>query len=262
VDAMRTNEAAAPGRASGPVLFARYAFAPNDLGYCGPDDSAAFFSRGVTGDDQGLRALARDFDGAWVHLQLIADAAAISDPLDRAIVEAYWLGGPALDQVRSDHLRPAVREVFRGRCGPLFADLAEALDAGTLPHHSFTVLCLYPWVGMLGDPRRTPQAMRVLDRCRIRSGVVLEVGSDHTVVSSSRLGWDGERLALGPDLTETVRRGIDGVGLSSAMAVGDRVALHWDWVCDVISDEQDAALQRYSGRHIDIVNARLAERRQ
>ncbi len=81
------------------------------------------------------------------------------------------------------------------------------------------------------------------------------------MVSSSQLQWDGERLALGHEVTETVRRGIAGVGLSSAVTAGDRVALHWDWLCDVISDEQDAALRHYSDRHVEIANARLAAQR-
>ena len=61
-------------RASGPLLFARYAFPPNHYGYCGPEDADGFFRSGVAGDDHGLRARARNFDGALPHLQLIADA--------------------------------------------------------------------------------------------------------------------------------------------------------------------------------------------
>ena len=51
-------------RASGPLLFARYAFPPNHYGYCGPEDADGFFRSGVAGDDHGLRARARNFDGA------------------------------------------------------------------------------------------------------------------------------------------------------------------------------------------------------
>jgi len=83
-------------RASGPLLFARYAFPPNHYGYCGPEDADGFFRSGVAGGDHGLRARARNFDGALPHLQLIADAVDHSEPpdiLDRRVVEAYWLGG-------------------------------------------------------------------------------------------------------------------------------------------------------------------------
>lgn len=253
-----------PARVSGPALFARYAFPPNQLGYCGPADSAAFFSSARTGDDRGVRAVVGDFDGALPHLQLIADGAGAEDPLDPDVVEAYWLGSETLEQVRGDVVRPTVRAVFAGRCGPLFDGIDQALAAGALPHHSFTVLCVYPWVGMLGDERRIPQAMIVLDRCRIRTGVIRDLQSDRAVVESRPLRWDGSRLLLGEPVAETVRRSIDGVALSDPLSVGDRVALHWDWVCDTITDEQEEAVAYYTGRHLDLVNTclvGLAERR-
>ena len=84
----------------GPVLFARYAFPPNSHGYCGPNDHTAFFEYGVAGaDDRGLRAMSQQFAGAWPYLELIAEATGLDDPLDRRVVEAYWVGSPRLDQV-------------------------------------------------------------------------------------------------------------------------------------------------------------------
>ena len=55
---------------------------------------------------------------------------------------------------------------------------------------------------------------------------------------------------MGPENVETVRRSIDGIGLPGPLAEGDRVALHWDWVCDVITEAQQDALVRYSDRHV------------
>ena len=82
----------------GPVLFARYAFPPNSHGFCGPADSGSFFEYGVAGrDDGGLRAMAQQFAGAWPYLELIAGATGLTDPLDRRVVEAYWIGSPRLD---------------------------------------------------------------------------------------------------------------------------------------------------------------------
>ena len=115
---------------SGPLLFARYAFPPNHYGYCGPSDADGFFRSGVVGDDHGLRARARNFDGALPHLQLIADAVDLLRPpdiLDPRVVEAYWLGSAVLDQVSADRIRPTISAAFAGRSGPLFTDLARAL---------------------------------------------------------------------------------------------------------------------------------------
>ncbi len=246
---------------SGPVLFARYAFPPNQLGYCGPDDAAGFFTSGVSGDDQGLRRMARDFDGARPHLKLIADALGRSDPLDPEVVEAYWVGAAALDRVGPATVDPQVEKMLRGRCGPMFDTVSSALRAGAVPHHSFTVLCVYPWVGMLDDARRRTQAMIVLDRCRIRWGQVRTVSADKVTAESQSLVWASGRLRLGPPVVETVRRGIDGLALSAPIAEDDWVALHWDWVCDVITEPQRDALQHYSNQHLELVNAWLTERR-
>ena len=82
------------------MLFARYAFPPNSHGFCGPGDHTAFFEYGVSGvDDGGLRAMSQQFAGAWPYLELIAGATGLRDPLDRRVVEAYWVGSPRLDAV-------------------------------------------------------------------------------------------------------------------------------------------------------------------
>jgi Family of unknown function (DUF6390) len=82
---------------SGASLFARYAFPPNELGYCGPGGAELLLEnagRGGAGDsaDGEVARRARLFDGAWPYLEIIADAAGLPDPLDGRVVEAYWIG--------------------------------------------------------------------------------------------------------------------------------------------------------------------------
>ncbi len=242
-------------RTPGPVLFARYAFPPNHHGYCGPTDTVAFFQQGVVGkDDRGLRAMAKEFAGAWPYLELIAHGTGLADPLDRRVVEAYWVGSPRLDQIGVPAIGNSMEERFRFKSGPLFSSLAEGVLAGGVPHHSFAVFCIYPWVGLLGDDRRAAQALTVLDRCRIRWGRVLGLHGDQVVVESAPLTWDGRRLDYGPPQVETAVRSIDGVGLASELVVGDWVSLHWEWVCDRLSDQQRHLLRYYTDRHLAIVN--------
>ncbi len=241
--------------APGPVLFARYAFPPNHHGYCGPSDNEAFFEHGVAGaDGSELRAVAREFAGAWPYLELIAGATGLADPLDRRAVEAYWVGSPRLDRLDATAVGGSVEERFRYRSGPRFGRLAEAVVAGGVPHHSFAVFCVYPWVGLLGDDRHAPQALTVLDKCRIRWGRVLSLDSDQVIVESQALTWDGHRLGYGPPGAETAVRSIGGVGMVPDLEVGDWVALHWEWVCDRLTMSQVSFLQRYTQHHIDIVN--------
>ena len=47
----------------------------------------------------GLELLARQFAGAWPYLEFIAGVSGIKDPLDRRVVEAYWLGNDLLERI-------------------------------------------------------------------------------------------------------------------------------------------------------------------
>jgi hypothetical protein len=247
------------GPRSGAVTFARYAYPPNALGYCGPADSSALLHYAAEGvADQGLAQLARGFEGAWPYLELIAGATGIKDPLDRRVVEAYWVGSWLLDRVGVRPIGDSLEERFRRRIGRGFSALADGVMAGGVPHHSFHVFGVYPWVGFLGDGRRSEHALEVLDRCRVRWGRVISVAGDEVTVRSQPLRWDGRALHLGPAEEESARRAVAGVGLVGDLVPGHWVSLHWDWVCDRLSRRQLTALRRYTAWHLEIVNRRLA----
>jgi len=247
----RTADRTVPG----PVFFARYAFPPNSHGFCGPVDHTAFFEYGVAGaDDRGLRAMSQQFAGAWPYLQLIASATGIDDPLDWRVVEAYWVGSPRLDHVDTRSVGNSMEDRFRTVTGSQFPALSESVLAGGVPHHSFAVFCIYPWTGLLSDGRKAAHALTVLDRCRIRWGKVLAVQGDQVVVESRALTWDGHTLAIGEPESETAVRALDGVGMVDDLAPGDWVSLHWEWVCDRLTERQVGFLRAYTMRHLKIVN--------
>jgi hypothetical protein len=247
---------APPRVVPGPVLFARYAFPPNSHGFCGPPDSGGFFEQGVAGVEAGLRAMAQQFAGAWPYLQLIAGATGLDDPLDRRVVEAYWIGSPRLDLVGPRAVGDSMEDRFRHLTGARFGSIAEGVLAGGVPHHSFAVLCIYPYTGLLTDGRKAATALMVLDRCRIRWGRVVAVQGDQVVVETPLLTWDGDVLRLGQPQTETAVRSVDGVGMAGAVAPGDWVSLHWEWVCDRLTPAQVGRLRGYTERHLAIVNDR------
>ncbi|MGH3589025.1 MAG: DUF6390 family protein, partial [Pseudonocardia sp.] len=62
------------------------------------------------------------------------------------------------------------------------------------------------------------------------------------------------RLAFGPRETETAVRSVDGVGMVTDLEVGDWVSLHWEWVCDKLTEEQVGYLRGYTRRHLKIIN--------
>jgi hypothetical protein len=231
-------ESSAPGEvsSSGPVLFARYAYPPNELGYCGPSDSGALIESATGEGGAGVLAqLATQFDGAWPYLELIAGCNGIADPLDRRVVEAYWVGNELARRVPAMSLAASLDDRFARRTARHFEPLVSAAFTGGVIQHSFHVFAVYPWLGLLRAGKEGAP-LEILDRCRIRWGLVVEVSGDFLTVTSRSLQFEGSRLGLWPERLEVVRRARDGVGFVEDVAPGDVVSLHWDWVCDRLSD--------------------------
>lgn len=243
----------------GPALFARFAFPPNHLGYCGPSETG-LLPELMTGGEAALgemRHAVQEFSGAWPYLELIAACTGL-DPLDRRVVEAYWVGSPLLERVDVATLGESIDERFRRRAGLAWKTVVEGLNLGARPTHSFHVFCVYPWVGLLRSGV-VDQALNVLDRCRIRWGEVIGFADDRVLVGSRPLIWDGRRLSLAPERVESVQKPPD----DSALAVGDVVAMHWDYICQKINRDQRRNLMKYHDLHVAITNRagdRLASR--
>jgi hypothetical protein len=228
--------------AEGALLFARYAYPPNELGYCGPDGAAALLARDGTVE---IERRARQFEGAWCYLEFIAESTGIPDPLDARVVEAYWVGNDLLDDCEPRALVRRLRARFEGQHGGTWREAGD----GALAHHSFQVFEVYPWGGLLAS-NGSPVALSVLEKCRIRVAAVIGVDGETATVRSSPLTWDGTRLAPGASRVEHVRWSADGRSLLEGVSPGDRVALHWDWVCDVVTAEQAGSIEsRESSRH-------------
>jgi hypothetical protein len=235
---------------AGPLVFARYAYPPNALGYCGPADSGALleYTAGQV-SDAGLAALARQFSGAWPYLALIAAANGYPDPLAAAVVEAYWLGSPLLERIPARLLADHVVGRFTDRIAHPEGELAELALSGGRAHHNFHVFSVYPWTGLL-RAGHVEEPMRVLDSCRIRWGTVRSVHSGHIEVEARPLRWTGRELALGPVATQVARTALP-------LRAGDTVSLHWDWVCDVVDAGRLAALRRYTASQLRVANRTL-----
>ena len=241
----------------GASLFARFAYPPNALGYCGPADSVALREYAAAGwSDLGLRDLARRFEGAWPYLALIA-AASGRDPLDSAVVDSYWIGSPLLDRVPARLLAAHLDERFAHRAGSHWSDLEALALLGGRAHHNFHVFAVYPWVGML-RAGYSEEPLHVLDSCRVRWGTVMAVnGSATATVRTRPLSWDGHALVLAPAVDEQVQAVVDEDNPNGGLQPGDQVALHWSWVCDVLDRSRLARLQHYTATQMRLVNTAL-----
>jgi hypothetical protein len=226
--------------APGALLFARYAYPPNELGYCGPDGAGALLR---AADTEEIARRARRFDGAWAYLEFIAASAGLPDPLDVRVVEAYWIGNDLLDAVDPGALLDRLRDRFAGQVGGSW----RASDRPAA-HHSFQVFEVYPWAGLLAATGN-PTAVSVLDQCRIRTGTVLRVDGESALVRARPLVWREQTLRRGPERDDVVRWSAGGSALIAAPSPGDLVSVHWDWICDVVSPAQAATIDALEAVH-------------
>jgi hypothetical protein len=241
--------------AAGPVRFARYAFGPNRLGYCGPDEADELFDQATQGGEETrLRELAAGFEGAYPYLELIGRSNGIVDPLDARVVEAYWLGSPLLDHVRAAQFGPSLESRFRPRLrGDGWRWLATKPEAGAVPVHAFHVLDVFPRLGLLRTGE-TDRALEVMDSCRIRWGRVLERDGDWLVVSAVPLELAGGRLRFGAAKPERIRGWVDGAGFVNEVTAGDVISIHWDWACERLDERRLAALRDWTTREVELAN--------
>lgn len=243
---------------SGPILFARYAYGPNRLGLCGPDDADALFGESTDGgDERELRELALGFEGAYPYLRLIARANEIPDPLDRRVVDAYWLGSSLLDAVTPNLLGESLKLRFRPRLGQnTWKWLESSAASGAKPVHAFHVLDVFPKVGLMRG-EQADKVIKVMDSCRIRWGRVQERDGDFLVVNTVPLVVVDGKLAFGPARAERITAWRDGRGFVGDVRVDDVVSIHWDWACDVLDESQVGRLIGWTQRQLDIANQTL-----
>ena len=170
--------------ARGAVRFAQYAYPPNELGYCGPPGRRAMLDADATGE---IERRARQFEGAWSYLELLAEAAGVDGPARRA------RGGRLLGRQRP--ARPGRPRRPGGPAdGPVPRPGRRHLARGRGPGHRRTTASRSSrstrGPGCSRDGRPPGPAVRVLDRCRIRVGEVLAVDGEQVtvVLPAARLG--------------------------------------------------------------------------
>jgi hypothetical protein len=219
---------------SGPLRFVRFASPPNRLGHCGPVASGGVGEYLHAPIDGGLAELAAQFEGAYPYLQLLAGAAHRDDPLDADVVEAYWIGNDLLDRVSVLDFGNSIDARFRRRAGSVWSRIAASVPAG-VAHHSYHVLHVTPWTGLM---RRgvVDEPLRIVDQCCVSWAHVVEAGGA-PLVRRRPLVWAGSRLRLGEPVVEQVSSPID-------VRVGDWVALHWGTVCERLRPDQLGWLRR------------------
>ncbi|MGE0297645.1 DUF6390 family protein [Pseudonocardia sp.] len=241
----------------GTEFFARYAYAPNQLGYCGPPEAAVLRS----GSPEEIRAVARRFSGAWPYLQVLARMTGIADPMDHRVVESYWLGGGIGAELDAREFGQALLDVIGPQAGHYWAHLTPALLDEAAGDHGFHVFGVYPWSRLLGRGM-DEHPLHVLDSCRIGWGTVVSLGdggtdADHAGVRSQALELREGGLALAEPKVHRVAVRVDGYAAVPDVEVGEEVALHWGRICGRLTPSQLRDVEESTHHRLDVTSRRL-----
>lgn len=237
----------------GAEMFARYAYAPNALGYCGPPLGLTL--RDGTVDD--VRSAAKKFSGAWPYLRVLSTLTGIADPLDYRLVESYWLGGGVGADLDRDEFFDALLAIIGPQAGRYWSHLTADLAHEAAANHCFHVFGVYPWTRFLGRGM-DEHPLSVLDNCRITWGTVISRDHHDVEVLCQKLLWDGQGLALSEPSPRRLEVWADGYSAVPDVAVGEQVALHWGRLCGRLQPEQVHALADSTDRQLRVTSRRLA----
>jgi hypothetical protein len=237
----------------GVEMFARYAYAPNALGYCGPPLGATLRDGSV----EQVRSAATRFSGAWPYLRVLSRLTGIADPLDYRLVESYWLGGGVGADIDGGEFFDALLHIIGPQAGRYWSHLTADLAREAAANHCFHVFGVYPWTRFLGRGM-DEHPLGVLDNCRITWGTVVSRTAADVEVRCQRLVWDGQALTLSEPEARLLDVWADGYSAVPDVAVGDEVAVHWGRLCGRLSQEQIRALSDSTDRQLQLTSQRLA----
>lgn len=235
----------------------RYAFGPNKLRMCGPDQQgeiAAYLSEHQA--DQGLTGLLVQFKTLYPYLQTIAHANGIRDPFDERVVEAYWVGNELLETVPNQtfyrHLGETL-ELKRKMPQHSFSELAEKLPQGARMHHSFHVFNVYKRTGNM----EVLHTLESMDACRVSWGKITAIEGPKVTLQRKPLKLVGHALVLGEPEPFTITRLLDTDDVLDEARVGQWLTLHWYRPCEIVSNANVRHLEWYTKKHLALANQTL-----
>lgn len=241
----------------GLTLCAKYAFKPNQLKYCGPSNERTLFEYAASGVvDQGLIELLGAFETMFPYLRLIAKANRIKDPLDERVVEAYWIGNSLLNRVEMNdlylnllddhHLKQRLKSKY-------FKEIVYKIPIGAKPHHSFHVLNIFIRTGK----NQIKQTLSSMEKCLISTGKIEKIvgglRGEGLIVEADKIIYEDGRFKLKKQIKKVGYKFKD-QSIVDNIKVGDRIALHWDFVCDKLTKAQARKLKSWNKYHLNLAN--------
>ena len=238
---------------NGLLMCARYSSAPNYFGYCGPPQNSSLIDhlREDIGDKEVEHILSQ-FDTLYLNLKLIAFENKISDPFNKKVVEAYWIGNRLLNNVKNKDYVSLLSEKFRleKKIGIKKFDQLKYkfLTNQTLPHHSFHVFNIFKRTGHVNSIH----TLETMDSCRIGWGKIIKLNP--LTLSTNQLTMNHKQLTLSQPVIKQLKIDYKGKSFLQNLKIGDRVSFHWGFVCDILTPQQVKNLEFYTQKAIDFYN--------
>lgn len=242
----------------GILKCSKYSFGPNRLHYCGPDQNielSTLIKAGALVGDKGfgLSSILKEFKTLFPYLKHIANSNQITDPFDKKVVEAYWLGNSLLEKIEKqkfydfliDDLNMKKKKSLKD-----FLKLSEKVSTG-VPHHNFHVLNI--WTKMGHNDKLS--AISRMNECRISSGEVISVSGPEIIVKTEPLVMLANgKIQLSKPILRTITRKFEVDYDIEQLMSGQIISIHWGVPCEVISKKQADILKKYTLKSIDLTN--------
>lgn len=240
---------------SGPKIAALYGLIPNDLGLCGPKEDQEKLRQFIRGELNipSIIGVLKKFQAAYQYYELIAKINRISaGPLNKKVVEAYWIGNELLEKITVDDMRRLIVERFSGP-GLLAKNIAikkaALIPENSKPHHSFHVLILGAITGSIDFTGNT----KLKDVCRVGWGIVkkLKVQSSKSKVIVNYQPLIGKnKIKLG----KTIRKELVwDKEILPDVKIGDWVSFHWDHAIQILNEDNIVNLYKYTKNTLDSI---------
>jgi len=227
------------------------------LGFCGPQDKQSRktlfdFAEGKKIDGRKVREILSKFEAAYRYYSLIAKKNKISNPFDKKVVEAFWIGNRLLEKVNGSDLKKMILNDF-SRPGLLTKNearkRAKSVPNNATAHHSFHVLVLGAIAG------RIKLEGEFLDLCRIGWGKVIKIQNAKSKIQKLTVRYKplvlGKKIRLGKEIEKKIERNEK---IVPNVKVGDWVSFHWAQACEVLSENEVKHLHYYTQKTINLIN--------
>ena len=234
-------------------LACKFSSITNRLRYCGPKDAYRDFClllKGKKYDRTKIQEHFRKYEGLYVYLEHIAKKHK-KQPFDYEVIESYWLGNELLDPFSKNDIKKIILALVKRGLPKSYADrLIEKMPKTLLPHHSFNVF----YVGVGKTTGSVPTNIMTMNKCIVSVGTILKILKEQLLVNFLPLKIENGILVFSKPETQYVEYIHE---FLPSLKINDKIAIHWDFACKILSDKEENNIKKYTQKNIDILNSSL-----